>query len=201
MIYLTVYRSLTRKILLLLAGLLLVLAAVDVVWLHEVSGPPETNEETGDITTRGRSQQRTDYLWGSVFLLVGGGMILVGGASLIWRRPVAQVRHDGLSLRIAGPRRTVDFPWSNVAWLHTGTDGEGEEIPPRVLLVHVVDATPYSPSPWGAAWDGNTLMMDADSWSVRPEEVVSHGRLAMDMWRRHAVPVDVSPEATEGDAI
>ena len=50
--------------------------------------------------------------------------------------------------------------------------------------MHVADTEAYPSAPWGAAWDGNTLMVDADSWNVEPDEVVAHARMALENWRR-----------------
>lgn len=184
MTHLQVYRSATRELLLLATGILLIVAALDVVWLHEVSGPPEVDEASQTLTSRGQSQRRTDLLWGSTFVVFGGGLSLVALGGLAFRRPVVSVRDDGIELRIAGPRRTVDVPWADVSWVHSGTDGEDEAVPPRVFLVHVFDRSAYPEALWAAAWDGSTLMIDADSWSVGAEEVVTHARMALDAWRR-----------------
>jgi hypothetical protein len=193
MTHLKVYRSAGREMLLLCAGLLLVLAAFDVIWFHQIAGPPEVDETTGALTSTGRSQRRTDLIWGSMFVVAGGGMALVAAGGLVVRRPVVEVTENGLELRIAGPQRSMTVPWSNVSWVHSGTDGEDEAVPPRVFLVHVFDRSAYSDQLWGADWDGATLMVDADSWSVRDVEVVAHSQMALDAWRRRsneAAPVD-----------
>ncbi len=198
MTHLAVHRSAVREMLMLAAGILLILAAVDVMWLYEVSGPPEVDEDTGVLTSRGLSQQRTDILWGSTFLVVGGGITLIAAGGLLMRRPVVEVKEDEIELRVAGPRRTVTVPWSNVSWVHSGSDGEDEAVPPRVFLLHVFDASPYPEHLWGADWDGSTMMVDADSWSVRAVEVVTHSRMALDAWRRdHAPPEQLADAATE----
>lgn len=214
MIHLSVYRSAAREALIVAAGVLLVLIALDVMWVHgieigncapgadglclrDLAGPPETDEESGALTSRGRSQQRTDYLWGTAFLLVGAGLAAVGSVSLLRRSPVAEVGTDGLNLRIAGPLRFTHIPWSNVTWVHSGSDGDDEAVPLRVFLVHVADPSPYPAAPWGATWDGATLMVDADSWNVPPEEVVAHATMALDTARREAEPGDELEALTE----
>ena len=201
MIHLSVFRSEVRALLMVATGVLLVLVALDVLWVHgveigdcssesealclrDLAGPPETDADTGLLTSRGRSQQRTDYLWGSVLLVAGFGLAGLGTMSLLRRAPVVEVRDDGLRLRIAGPGSMVQIPWDEITWLHSGSDGDDEVVPPRIFLVHVVDPSSYPSAPWGATWDGSTLMVDADSWNVEPEEVVAHARMALDRWRR-----------------
>jgi hypothetical protein len=196
MTHLKVYRSASRELLMLCAGLLLVLAALDIMWFHQIAGPPEADEDTGALTSTGRSQRRTDLIWGSMFIVAGGGISLVAAGGLVVRRPVVDVTEDGLDFRIAGPQRSLNIPWSNVSWVHSGTDGEDEAVPPRVFLVHVFDRSHYPDQLWGADWDGTTLMVDADSWSVRDVEVVAHSQMALDAWRRRsqeAAAVDEEP--------
>jgi hypothetical protein len=154
--------------------------------LRDLAGRPEVDEATEQLTSRGRSQQRADYLWGSALLAVGGVLVAIGTVSFVRRAPVVEVRSEGLRLRIGGPVQMVSIPWSDVTWVHSGADGDDEVVPPRVFLVHVVDVAPFPPAPWGATWDGRTLMVDADSWNVEPDEVVAHARMAFETWHREA---------------
>lgn len=195
MTHLSVHRSVRRELLMLAAGVLLVLAAADIVWLHEVAGPPEVDEATQELTSRGRSQQRTDLMWGGTFAVVGGGMALLALGSLMFRKPVVTVTDRDLKLRIAGPFRVLSIPWENVSWVHSGSDGEDEAVPPRVLLVHVFDPSGYPQHLWATSWDGSTLMVDADSWNMPAVEVVAHARMALDAWRRDAALAAAAGEA------
>lgn len=180
-----VRKSAVHHVLLALAGALLVVAALDVMVLHRLSSPPEVDAETGEINSTGRTQQRSDLLWGSVLIVAGSGLVLVGTVGTVRRLPVAVISDHGLELRIAGPSKTVTIPWSEVAWVHSGSDGDDERVPTRVLLVHVRDRQGYPSSPWGAEWDGDTLMVDAANWTMRPADVVIHANVALDRWRRH----------------
>ena len=193
-----VRKSLVRHAMMVLAGLLLLVAAFDIMWLHVVAGPPETDQETGELTSRGRSQQRTDYLWGTVFLVAGAALLAFGIAGGVGRVPVAVITDDELRLRIGGPRMFVSFPWSDVRWVHTGSDGDDELVPTRVLLVHVETREAYPDRLWGADWDGATVMVDAHAWEMRPSDVVTHATLALEAWRRRDAVV---PETdVPGDA-
>ena len=62
MIRLRVEKSPVRQFLAGLAGLVLLIAAIDIVWLHQLSGPPTTNTD-GTLTSRGIVERRTDVLW------------------------------------------------------------------------------------------------------------------------------------------
>ncbi len=195
MTHLSVYRSMRRELLMLAAGLLLMLAAADIIWIHELAGPPEVDETTQELTSRGRSQQRTDLMWGGTFAVVGGGMTFLGLGSLALRKPVVTVTDRDLKLRIAGPFRILSIPWENVSWVHSGSDGEDEAVPPRVFLVHVHDPSGYPQHLWATSWDGSTLMVDADSWNMPAVEVVAHASMALDAWRRDATLAAANAEA------
>jgi hypothetical protein len=180
------YRSMLRTFLVLAAGALLMLAAVDVVAAHVVSSPPETDATTGALTSRGQNQRRSDMTWGWSLMLIGGTLVIASAGSAVARRPVLEVRADSLRVRVAGPRRFLTIPYDDVTWVHSAADGDDEVVPPRVLLIHVRSASDYPEPLWGAEWDGNTLVVDADSWSRRPEEVATRVDLALDAWRRRA---------------
>lgn len=183
---LRVYRSLLRTFLVFVAGALLVLAAIDVVAAHVVSSAPEIDAATEALTSRGQNQRRSDLTWGWSLLLIGGTLVIGSVASSVLRRPVLEVGSDALRVRVAGPRRLLTIPYDDVTWVRSAADGDDEVVPPRVLLVHVRSAAGYPGSLWGAEWDGNTLVVDADSWSRRPEDVSTRIELALDAWRRHA---------------
>lgn len=211
MMFYRVHRSIARHMLFALAAIFLTVAAVDVMWVHGVSGPPEIDEATQTLTTRGLSQQRTDFMWGTFFLVSAGVLGGVAAVGLIARRPVVEMDRDGLRLRVAGPRSYIGIPWSNVRWVHSSADGDDELVPARVLLINVIDASHYPLELWGAQWDDRTVMVDADSWNTTPEEVVTHAQRALDAWRRDhsneeavlresAVPREGEREHGEGPA-
>jgi hypothetical protein len=196
-----VRKSAVHQLLLIAAGVVLILAALDIMAFHQVSSPPEVDEETGEINSTGRSQERGDLLWGSVLTVAGAGMVLAGAMGVMWRRPVAAVGEDGLELRVAGPTKTITIPWSEVAWVHSGSDGDDERVPTRVFLVHVADAGRYPAAPWGAEWDGDTLMVDAANWTMRPADLVIHANVALTDWRRHhGLPPDADVSVSPGEA-
>ncbi len=179
-----VRKSLTRQLRLAACGVLLLLAAADVAVVHLLSSPPEADAASGALTSTGQTQQRSDMLWAALLGVVGGALVVGGGAGAMRRLPVAVVGEDGLELRVAGPGRTVTIPWGDIRWLHTGSDGDDERVPTPVLLVHVTDPSPYPQEPWSAAWDGATLMMDAGGWDMAASDVVIHANVALADWRR-----------------
>lgn len=201
------HRSIARHLLFGLAGLFLLLAAIDIMWVHGVAGPPEVDDSTQQLTTRGLSQQRTDFMWGTFFLVGAGVLAGMAFTGLISRRPVLEMDRDGIRLRVVGPRQYLEVPWRNVRWVHSSADGDDELVPTRVLLINVYDASVYPQELWGAQWDGHTVMIDADSWDSSPEEIVTHAQRAIDAWRRDhegeeeeleeqgaAVAVDAEPQ-------
>jgi hypothetical protein len=192
-----VRRRIARQVMMLAAAVFLVLAAFDIIWLHQVSGPPEVDEEAGQITSGGLSEQRTDYLWGALFLVAGAGLAAVAVAGLVSRAPVLVADEEALRLRISGPNGYLEIPWEAVRWLHSGSEGDDELVPNRVFLVHVDDPSPYPSKLWDAEWDGGTLEVDADSWTMPPEEVAVRCRLALEAWRREHQSDLAEPDGAE----
>ncbi len=193
MLFFRAHRSLARHLLFFLTAIFLTVAAIDVIWVHRVSGPPEVDEETQQLTSRGLSQQRTDFMWGTFFLVGASVLAGVSVVGLTTRRPVVEMDDERIRLRVGGPRAFIDVPWENVRWVHSSADGDDELVPARVLLINVLDTSGYPHELWGAQWDGHTLMVDADSWNATPEEVVMHAQRVLDAWRRDHP--DGEPEA------
>ena len=181
---LRVEQSPLRQLLMGVVGLVLILGAFDVIWLHRVSTPPERNDE-GVLTTRGQSQVRGDIVWGGLLLVGGAGLFVAALVGLVERRSMVDVRDDGLQLRIAGPRSIVFVPWEDVGEIRSSVDEDPDGgRPVSVLAIQVHQQGDIPREPWGAEWDGNTLKVDAEGWTVPPEEVAVHGQLALDQYRR-----------------
>jgi hypothetical protein len=182
-----VHRSPLRQFLFGVAGLLLLVAAVDIVWAHRVTLEPET-DDSGVLTSRGESRRRQDLLVGSAFLLAGGGLVAIALAGLLNPRPVAVVDDDGIRLRIAGPQRMLDIAWSEVAEVRSAREpGDGLRSRP-VLLVRFRQPGYWPEEYWSARRDGPWLVVDTDSWTKPPEEVVVHARMALEAFHRPAPP-------------
>lgn len=177
-VQLRVDRSAIRQFLLGLAGLVLIVVAFDVFSWHILSGPPATNDD-GVLTSRGIVHRRSDILWASLFIVSGLTMLGIAIVGLFRREPVVEVTTDALHLRIAGPRRGIAIPWTEIRSVRSGSERGDGAVPNRLLLVDVVDAAPYPPHPWGAEWDGTVLRVDAESWDTPPEEVAVHCNVAL----------------------
>jgi hypothetical protein len=177
---LTVERSPVQLFLFGLVGLLLMLGAVDVMWGHWVSTPPDTYNE--EITSKGRNQRRADYVWGA-FLLAGGAAVFgYAVTSLIRRTPVLVVRDDGVVLTVAAPGEDPIFvPWSAVSSVTSAAEPDPDGGSDRdVLVIDFVEPAGLPVEPWGASWDGNRLVIDATAWEKPLGEVVIHSEIAME---------------------
>lgn len=154
------------------AGVLLLLAALDIVSLHKLSDPPSVGDD-GLLTSKGQTERRTDLVWGTLFVVVGGALVVVGLGGLMAARPVVELHDESLRLRVAGPLATLDVPWEDIVSVRSGRDyGDQGRIPTPVLEVEVEDRTKYPAGLWGAVWRGNTLHVDADGWETTVEDVV-----------------------------
>ncbi|MEN8233444.1 MAG: hypothetical protein ABFR89_00795 [Actinomycetota bacterium] len=180
MTLLRVDRSPVRLFLFGLAGLLLMLGAVDVMWGHWLSTPPDTYNE--EISSKGRNQRRSDYVWGT-FMLAGGG-VLFGYAvtTLIRRKPVLVLREEGIDLALGSPfEEPVFAPWGSIDFVSCAADADPDGGDARdVLFIDFNDPGELPADSWGAEWRGNRLVIDAVGWERPVEEVVLHASTALE---------------------
>ena len=158
------YRSPLRLFIIGLIGIVLLIAATDVMFGHWLSTPPDNND--GVLTTRGQAQQRGDIVWGAA--MVGVGTLLVGGAvvELVRRRPQVVVGSNEVTLAIGSAERDVAIEWANVRAVASDVatdpyDGALRE----QLVIDVYDRTGLPDDPLGAQWSGNELRVDAHDWT------------------------------------
>jgi len=179
-------RSPIRQMLMAAAGLVLLLAALDIVALHKLSDPPTTTAD-GVLTSKGQTERRADVVWGTLFTVAGVVLVFTGFGGLLTGRPVVELAEDELRLRVAGPASSLAIPWSDVVSIRSGRDYDDDgRIPTPVLLVEVADPAVYPTGLWGAEWEGTTLKVDADGWEVPVADVVVRAGLLLE--RFHADP-------------
>ncbi len=172
-------RSAVRQLLLAAAGIFLLLAAIDIVSLHRLSDAPTTNDD-GVLTSKGQTERRTDMVWGSLFIGVGGTLIVVGLGGLMVARPMVELTDDAIRLRVGGPLSMLDVDWDDVVSVRSGRDYDDDgRIPLPVFLVEIDDPAKYPDGLWGAIWEGNVLKVDADGWEAPVEDVVIRAELML----------------------
>ena len=166
-----VSKSATRQLLMTAAGLLLLLAALDVVVLHTLSDPPRT-DDNGALTSKGQTERRTDLVWGTLFTVAGAALVGVGAGGMLTGRSIVELNDAGVSLRVAGPMSYLEIPWDDIVAVRSGRDhGDDGRIPIPQLLIELRDRTRYPDALWGAIWDEDTLRIDADGWETTPEDI------------------------------
>lgn len=175
-----------------IVGLILIVAAIDVMFGHWLSTAPEAND--GVLSTRGNAQLRGDLLWGGA--MVAAGFLLVGGAvvELVRRKPQAVVGSEGLTLAIGSHEHDVVIPWDAISDVSSEVapdpfDGANR----RYLLVDVLDRSGIPDDPLGATWEGTTLRVDADDWTNRVTDVALAAQGALAHKRRVADLTDIPP--------
>jgi hypothetical protein len=197
-IHYRVGRSPLRQFLLGLAGILLVVAAIDIVWVHEVSSPPLT-DDNGGLTSVGLGWRRTDLIWGAVFMVAGVGLFLAGAVGLARGRAVAELSDDGISLRVGGPDTMVLFPWDDIVSVRSArVPGEGRMPRPQLLLA-VRDPTRFPYDLWSAEWIDGVLHVDGDTWAEPPEELAVRAALELErLGNRYRAVESVPADAVTG---
>ncbi|MEN8113637.1 MAG: hypothetical protein ABFS21_04565 [Actinomycetota bacterium] len=184
MTLLRVDRSPVRLFLFGLAGLLLMLAAVDVMWGHWISTAPDIYNDA--ITSKGMNQRRSDYVWG-MFMLAGGGALFgYAVTTLIRRKPVLVLSEGGIDLALGSPfDEPVFVSWEAIDFVSCAADTDPDGGSVRdVLFVDFNDRDGLPSDPWGAEWRGDRLVIDAVGWERPIEEVVLHASTALEHARR-----------------
>lgn len=177
-------RSPLRQFVIGLVGLLLILAAIEIVWVHQITLEPET-DESGQLTTRGQARRRVDLIWGSAFLVTGAGLLAVSLVGLVRHESVVEGTDEGLRLRVAGPHGMVSIPWEDVIAVRSGSVAEDARVAVPVLYIDVENPDAYPQDLWGGEWEGNTMRVDAESWAIAPEEVAVRSQIELDRYRRN----------------
>ena len=174
-------RSPIRQFLFGVAGLVLIIAAVDVMWAYKLSEPPTT--DTDDVvTSRGQVDQRHDLIWGGLFLAVGGATALASAVGLIRNRPMLEIDESGVSVRLLGASDMMYIPFHRIVSVRSGTDDDPDAaIRPRQLLIEIDEPGRFPEYLWGAEWQGNLLRIDTQGWSETAEEIAV--RLGIDKAR------------------
>jgi len=177
-------KSATRQLLMVAAGLLLLIAALDIVSMHRLSDPPTTDDD-GFITSKGQTERRTDLVWGTLFVVAGGSFLVAGLGGLITGRPVVELGDKAMRLRVAGPMSYLEIPWQDIVAVRSDRDYDDDgRIPIPVFVVEVEDRAKYPDALWGAVWIGNALQVDADSWATTVEDVVVRSELMLEAPRK-----------------
>lgn len=177
------YRSPFRLFVFGIVGMFLMIAAVDVMFTHWVSTPPEENE--GVLTTRGQAQQRGDIIWGAAML--GAGTLLFAGTviELGRRKPLVEIREDGLFLAVSTTSDETVVPWGQVDSVRSGVTVDPNDGGERTELIVVVNSREDLPDELvGAEWDGPSLRVDTHDWSEPVSDVALAAQGALEHYRR-----------------
>jgi hypothetical protein len=177
------YRSPFRLFVFGVVGMFLMISAVDVMFTHWLSTPPEENE--GVLTTRGQAQQRGDIIWGAAML--GAGTLLFAGTviELGRRKPLVEIREDGIFLAISTTSDEVVVPWGQVESVGSGVDVDANDGGERTELIIVVNSRTGLPDDVvGGTWDGPNLRVDTHDWSESVADVALAAQGALEHYRR-----------------
>jgi len=175
------YRSPLKLFVFGIIGIVLMVAAADVIFGHWLSTAPDNTD--GALSTRGYAQQRGDLVWGGAMLVAG--IVLFGGAvtELIRRKPAVIVKADGLLVDTGGGSDLI--PWEDVEEVSSGVvpdpyDGSMRdqlivELTPDALLEKNVDHLTRV---------GDAVFIDAQDWSSRVTELALAAQGSHDHFRR-----------------
>lgn len=178
-----VYRSPLRLFLFGVVGLVLMIAAVDVMFAHWVSTPPDNNE--GVLNTRGKAQQRGDFVWGAGLMAAGTLLFGTGVIELVRRKPLVEIGEDGIVAAVGTTVRDVVIPWGRIEFVSSGViddpfDGSKRE----QLFVELNDVGNIPADLISATREGALLSIDAHDWTTAVTDVALAAQGALDYHRR-----------------
>lgn len=184
------FRAPFRLFVIGLVGLVLILTAIDVTFLHLLSTAPNGAPE--QLTSRGLAEQRGDIILGATLLASGIILFGVSVAALVKRKPVVDVRDDGLYAQLDGRIPEVLIPWAEVATVTSGVETDPFDGATReMLIIRVRDMDAIPPSLAGAKWRGDELHIAAHDWNRSVTDIA----LAAQGARNHAMrpPASATP--------
>lgn len=181
------YRQPFKLFIIGVVGILLIVAAMDIMFFHWISTVPEGAPDA--LSTRGRAQQRGDIIWGGA--LIGMGVLLIGSSliELFRRKPVVDVRDDGLYAQIGAQQPDVLIPWSQIASVTSGVETDEFDGSVREqLVVAIKDPAAIPTEIAGAEWVGSELHIDAHDWTRGVTEIALAAQGARDYAMRAKTP-------------
>jgi len=194
------YRSPAKLFAFGVFGIILIVAAIDVLFGHWISTVPENTN--GVLTTRGQAQQRGDIVWGAA--MAGMGVLLVGGAvvELVRRRSMVAVTAEGLVLPVGAHEADVSIPWSDIEDVSSDIvldpyDGSLRE----VLVISFIDAGAVPSDPIGATWSDGRLLVDAHDWTRTVTDVALSAQGALGHHQRVEEIKQMGPPSMEWERV
>ena len=170
----TIRRSALRMWILALAGVPLVVIAVDVLTQRRITNTLRELVFRPDDT---QIFEARDVIWAWVMLVCGVIVVGFGLKELMFPSAVVEARAEGLRLKVAGPlRRGRTIPWDAIDVIGSGSvDDEGDVLP--VLWVRLYRPELLPAQPWGARWIAEDtialLTSDWDRSAVRAAEEIA----------------------------
>ena len=148
----------------------LLVMALDLGFTYKIFPEPH-GDSAGARSAQGSSERRTDVIWASGLALAGAVLAGASLRELVNPRVIVAADEDQVELDI-GPRgnRSITLDWADINSVRSirVDDDFGER---RVLAIDLASTDAIPVKPRGAALVGDTLEIDADSWSIPSHEV------------------------------
>lgn len=166
---LQVRRSTLKMWLVSLAGIPLIVIAIDVLFSHRLTGAlanlvfPDNDPQLFEAR---------DLIWAWVMLAVGLGLVAFGLKELVFPRAVLRMDDSGLAIRLSGPAKPATLlAWSQIEDVRADrVEDEGDILPVLVVVLRQTFGVPLRP--FGARWlDERTLMVATSDWDRPAGEV------------------------------
>lgn len=164
-----VRRSALRMWLLAMAGIPLLVIALDVITNRRIT------DRLRELLFRPNDTQLLeprDVIWAWAMLAFAVFLIVWGLKELFVPTRIIEAKPEGLMVRVGGPlRRPVILPWRRIIDVDTTTI-EDEERKVPLFLVEVDDPGLLPANPWGARWvSDKELGILTEDWADDPAAV------------------------------
>jgi len=124
-------------------------------------------------------------IWGAAML--GAGTLLFAGTviELGRRKPLVEIREDGIFLAVSTTSDDVVVPWGQIESIRSGATVDANDGGERSEMVIMVNSRADLPDGLvGAHWEGPNLRVDTHEWSEPVAEVVLAAQGALEHFRR-----------------
>ncbi len=179
-------------------GVILIAAAVDIVYGHWLSVPPEAQD--GFLTTRGEAQRRGDILWGGTMLTVGILIFMGSMVDLLRRHPLLIIDGSGVHLGRGSREGPALIPWADIKTISSDVASDPYDGSERERLVlAVVAGAEVARELSTVTREKDTLYVGAHDWSVPVTDVVLAAQGAHNHFQRMELVRTYEPPSIEWD--
>ena len=178
-----VRRSRLRPAIAVVAGVIALVAALDIGALGLVYPDAQRDEESGQLTNDGRSERRGDVGWAFLLGIGGAAAVAWGSGRLIKNENLLAADEERIVVAIGPPGAELwSVGWNEVFAVRSTLDRDDTGMV-RALDVELAHDSLAPVDPRGARVDGEHVLIDAEDWNPSLDAVVGRLQVLLDRSR------------------